>query len=180
MRVGLIATVVALMAAIACDSNVVEPSRLPLEGLWVGTYTVTTCIGGSDFRACPRLPTLANLSLRIPSGGTNWQGVLTLDIPTPSATSAGAFREDVPLPVSGTQSESGVVEIRTGTVFGQSPCGPETVTLDWRSVISNRSMTGTVTVVTYGHYPGFCFVQSFTVVGTLTATSRSAVREMNR
>jgi hypothetical protein len=90
------------------------------------------------------------------------------------------FRPNVPLQVSGTQSDSGEIHIKTATLLGQSVCGAETVTLDWSSALSNRNMTGTLIPVTSGWYPDLCLQQSFTVVGGLTAISRAADREANR
>lgn len=165
-----VAALVVLMASFGCDdSSTTAPSPPPIQGQWVGTYTVSTCTGGVDFRACARLPRMANLSLDVPTGGTAWDGLLTIDVPSPSVMSTGEIRPNVPLQVSGTQSASGEIAFTTAVTLGQSACGPETVTVDWHSTVSNQTMTGTVTIVTTGHYPGFCLPQSFTVVGALTA-----------
>ena len=160
-----VAVVVVLMAAVGCDdSSTTAPSPPPIQGHWMGTYTVSTCTGGVDFRACARLPRLANFSLDVPQGGSTWNGLLTIDVPSPSVMSTGEFRPNVPLQVSGTQSASGEIEFKTAAPLGQSACGPETVAVDWRSTVSNQTMTGNVTIVTTGHYPSVCSAQTFTVV----------------
>jgi hypothetical protein len=173
----LTAIALVLLASAACESNVTAPTSLPVEGQWVGTYTTTSCVGGVDFRACSRTPSVGNFTLEVPVSTSTSRGQLAIDVPSPNVQSSGSLIPMVPVEIiSNSQSVTGEVQLRASALLHQSVCGADSVSLDWRSVVSSQSMAGSVTIVSQGWYPGFCLAQSFTVVGTLTATSRAVER----
>jgi hypothetical protein len=160
----------------ACGNDITAPAALPLPGHWVGTLTVTSCTGGVDFRACPRLPRAGSVVLDVEQAGSAVSGLLTLDVPNPGVQSSGSLRS-AGVPVTGSISPSQELHLSGSASMQQTQFGVETVTVsDWASTATNRNMTGTLRVVTSGFYFGFGFPQTFTVHDTVTLTTRAARR----
>jgi len=130
---------------LSCGSSPTTPAaeNPPVEGVWVGSHTLTPCSGARDFRMCSRFPQTGTLTLTLSQqAGDNVSGTMTIEVPDPSSTK-NAFLTIANIPVAGTASAGGALRLKGSATIRQTMFGAEAIRLmDRTTTASNRDMSG--------------------------------------
>ena len=163
-----------LVSGPGCAPAPLAPGTPTAGGTWIGTHQISSCAGGVDFRACSRFPGTGTLTLTLADTSGAISGMLTIEVPSPDATSVSHLTT-AHIPVTGTLSST--YELRlTGTtvVLDETPYGAELARVDdWNAAIGPGVMGGRIVLMTSGFFPGFGFPQQFRVTSDLANVKKS-------